>query len=111
VPISGGMMYRVASALARAGAPAPLEQLYQVGRAPPHLSYFSARSMGTLLARLRLPVVAVVRDPELEVEGLRERVAFLRRLPAPLAAAAGGAAIGLAGVLGMQDTATFVCRA
>lgn len=111
VPISGGVMYRMASALARAGVSAPLEQLYQVGRAPPHLNYFSARSMEALFGRLRLPVARVVRDPEFEAEGLKERATFLQRLPAPLATAAGGAAVGLARVLGVQDTATFICRA
>lgn len=111
VPISGGMMYRMASALARAGVAAPLEQLYKMDRSPPHLSYFSARSMEALLERLRLPVARVVRDPEFEASGLKERATFLQRLPAPLATAAGGVAIGLSRALRMEDTAAFLCRA
>ncbi|HVE82299.1 MAG TPA: class I SAM-dependent methyltransferase [Myxococcales bacterium] len=111
VPISGGVMYRMAAALARAGVAAPLEQLYKVGCSPPHLHYFSARSMEALLERLRLPVARVVRDPEFDAGGLKERATFLRRLPAPLATAAGGAAIGVARALRMEDTAAFLCRA
>ncbi|HEY8206054.1 MAG TPA: methyltransferase domain-containing protein [Myxococcaceae bacterium] len=111
VPISGGVMYRAASALARAGVSAPLDQLYQVGRLPPHVNYFSVRSMRALLDQLRLPLVRVVRDPEFEASGLKERATFLQALPPPVATAAGGAAIGLARVLRMEDTAAFLCRA
>ncbi len=110
VPISGGVLYRLASALARAGVVAPLEQLYQVGRVPPHLHYFSMRSMHALLERLRLPVARVVRDPEFEAGSLKTRATFLRRLPPALATAAGGAAVGLSSALRMQDTAAFLCR-
>jgi hypothetical protein len=111
VPISGGVMYRAASALARAGMAAPLDQLYQVGRMPPHVNYFSVRSMRALLERLRLPLLTLVRDPEFEASGLKERATFLQALPPPVATAAGGAAIGLARALRMEDTAAFLCRA
>jgi len=110
VPISSGVMYRLAAALARAGVVAPLEQLYQVGRMPPHVNYFSVRSMEALLERLRLPVARVIRDPEFEAGGLKERASFLQRLPPTLAAAAGSAALGLSRVLRMEDTASFLCR-
>lgn len=111
VPISGGVMYRTASALARAGMAAPLDQLYQVGRTPPHVNYFSVRSMRALLDRLRLPLLTMVRDPEFEASGLKERATFLQALPPSVATAAGGAAIGLARALRMEDTAAFLCRA
>jgi len=111
VPISGGVLYRTASALARAGMAAPLDQLYQVGRTPPHVNYFSVRSMRALLERLRLPLLTVVRDHEFEASGLKERATFLQALPPSVATAAGGAAIGLARALRMEDTAAFLCRA
>ena len=111
VPISGGVLYRAASALARAGMAAPLDQMYQVHRWAPHVNYFSVRSMRALLDRLRLPLLAIVRDPEFEASGLKERATFLQALPPPVATAAGGAAIGLARALRMEDTAAFLCRA
>jgi len=111
VPISGGVLYRTASVLARAGMTAPLDQLYQVGRTPPHVNYFSVRSMRALLQRLRLPLLTIVRDPEFEPSSLKERATFLQAFPQPVATAAGGAAVGLARALRMEDTAAFLCRA
>jgi hypothetical protein len=111
VPVSGGVMYRMASALARAGVRTPLEQLYQASRTPPHVNYFSVRSMERLLARLGLPVARVVPDAEFDASGLKDRATFLRGLPASLTTAAGGAAIGIAGALRLHDSAAFLCRA
>ena len=78
---------------------------------PPHVNYFSLHSMERLLERLRLPVARVVRDPEFDAPGLKDRATFLQRLPPSLATAAGGAAIGIASALRMQDSAAFLCRA
>jgi SAM-dependent methyltransferase len=111
VPISSGLMYRSAAALARVGMAAPLDQLYQVGTSPPHLNYFSFRSMHALLDRLRLPVARSWQDPEFEASALRHRAGFLRRVPRPVATAVGAAAVGMGKALRMQDTAVFLCRA
>lgn len=111
VPISSGLMYRSAAGLARVGMTAPLDQLYQVGTFPPHLNYFSVRSMRALLDRLRLPVIRSWQDPEFEVSALRHRAHFLQRVPQAVATAVGAAAVGLGKALRMQDTAVFLCRA
>ena len=66
--------------------------------------------MRALAARLHLTVLEVVRDPEFDANGLADRAAFLKRVPAPLATAMGKAAVGVANALRMQDTAAFFCR-
>jgi hypothetical protein len=109
VPVSSGLLYRTATLLARLGASAPLEQLYQVGTHPPHLSYFSQRSLELLLAQCSLEIVERWRDLDFEPAELGRRVHMLRRLrrlatlPAIIAARAAAA-------LGLQDSLIVIAR-
>jgi hypothetical protein len=76
VPSSGGFLFRLARALARAGvARGPLRQLYQAGTFPPHYHYFGAESLRRLLERGGLEVVAVVRDLDFEPGRFSARLA------------------------------------
>jgi SAM-dependent methyltransferase len=110
VPVSGGLLYRTAAALARAGVVGPLEQLYQVGTEPPHRSYFSDRSARALLARAGLRVVDAVPDLDFEPAHLAGRARALARLPAAVGRLAGGAAGAAARALGWQDAMAYLAE-
>jgi hypothetical protein len=81
VPVSDGILFRAARAMARLGICGPLEQLYQCGTWPPHFSYFSRRSLRLLLRRSGLRPVREFGDPDFEPESLSGRVQELRRIP------------------------------
>jgi hypothetical protein len=109
VPVSSGLLHRLASALAAAGRTGPLEQLYQVGTSPPHLGYFSRHSLERFLVEAGLRPVAWQRDRDMEPESFRDPVAALRSLPPWLATAAGYAVAHAATALHMEDA--LVCLA
>jgi 2-polyprenyl-3-methyl-5-hydroxy-6-metoxy-1,4-benzoquinol methylase len=110
VPVAGGLLYRTARLLARAGVQAPLEQLYQVGTEPPHRSYFTRASLERSLASAGLRVTAVVGDRDFEPESLAERARPLARMPRPLARLAGGSAAAASAWLGLPDSIIAVAR-
>jgi hypothetical protein len=89
VPVSRGLLYRTAAGMARLGSPALLEQLYQVGTSPPHVSYFSRSSMDRLLNLAGYEVLEHVSDRDFEPAALAGRVRALRRFPALVARGAG----------------------
>jgi hypothetical protein len=107
VPLSCGLLYRAATVSARLGSTALLDQLYQVGTDPPHLSYFSPRSLETLLERCGLRVVLKLGDRDFEPKWLRSRVQALRRLPAFLPASLGWIMAAGIRVTGGHDAAIF----
>jgi DNA-directed RNA polymerase subunit N (RpoN/RPB10) len=92
VPVADGVLYRLARALARARVYGPLEQLYQVGTEPPHLSYFTRRSLDAFLTARGLRVADRRGLLELDPASLGARVAALRRFPRALTARIGGIA-------------------
>lgn len=75
-PSSEGALYRLAVALRRLGARAPLERLWQKGFPSPHLSYFSPRSLDLLMARHGLGRHGRRRLRTVSCRGLRDRVGF-----------------------------------
>ena len=79
VPVSQGLLYRLACAAASLGVPGPLEQLYQVGTDPPHQSYFSRRSLSLLIERAGLELVHVERERDFDAAGFGQRVRLLSR--------------------------------
>ena len=110
VPLSSGLLYRVAVALARTGAAGALEQLYQVGTSPPHLSYFSRASLARLLEGANLEVIAAPGDRDFEAFALAHRVRALRTLPSWGGAAFGGALSALIEVAHLHDSVICVAR-
>jgi hypothetical protein len=97
VPVADGILYRLARALARARIFGPLEQLYQVGTDPPHLSYFTRRSLHTFLSARGLRVADRFGLVELDPASLGARVTALRGLPRPVTASLGAIAAWVAG--------------
>ena len=89
VPVADGVLYRIARALARFGLFAPLDQLYQVGTEPPHLGYFTRRSLDTFLSAQGLRVVSRIGILDFDPTTLGGRVAVLRRSPRIIAAPLG----------------------
>lgn len=81
VPVADGLLYRLARALARLRVFGPLDQLYQVGTDPPHLSYFTRRSLEAFLSARSLGVVGRLDLLEFDPRSFGGRVAALRRLP------------------------------
>jgi methyltransferase family protein len=97
VPVADGILYRLARALARARIFGPLEQLYQVGTEPPHLSYFTRRSLHVFLSARGLRVADRLGLVELDPASMGARVAALRGLPRPVTASIGAIAAWVAG--------------
>jgi Methyltransferase domain len=97
VPVADGILYRLARTLARARIFGPLEQLYQVGTDPPHLSYFTRRSLHAFLSARGLRVADRLGLVELDPASIGARVAALRGLPRPVTASLGAIAAWVAG--------------
>ena len=109
VPVSSGLLHRIASALSRAGVTGPLEQLYQVGTSPPHFSYFSRSSLERLLTQCGFKVVGWAGDCDFEPDGLADRIRVLSRLPRWVAHGFGSTLAATARALHMEDA--LVCVA
>ncbi len=107
VPDAGGLFYRGAQLLARAGIAGPIEQLYQVGTNPPHFSYFTHRSMRRLLESLGLTVLGVRGDRDFEPASLGQRARALAGMPA-VGRVAGSTAAGLADLTRWHDAAIYL---
>jgi hypothetical protein len=109
VPVSDGLLYRMTRALQVAGAPGPLEQLYQVGTEPPHRSYFSAASAAALLTAAGLELVRATWELDFEPEALAARARALRRFPT-WARLAGRAVAALSRALDRADSLILLAR-
>jgi hypothetical protein len=107
VPDAGGLLYRGARLLARAGVAGPTEQLYQVGTDPPHFNYFTHRSMGRLLDSHALTSIATRGDRDFEPDSFGQRARPLARMPT-IAKVAGSAAARLADLTGWHDAAIYL---
>jgi 2-polyprenyl-3-methyl-5-hydroxy-6-metoxy-1,4-benzoquinol methylase len=108
VPDSHGLLYRAATFLARFGRPAMLEQLYQVGTSPPHLSYFSAGSLQRLLETTSLRPLTRRADLDFEPENLGDRARALGSVPRWLTRAAGAVLARVALTLRMEDSLIYL---
>jgi hypothetical protein len=77
VPVSRGLLFRLANCLRHFGWTRPLEQMFQVGTHPPHYHYFSTRSLQFFLKRLSLDERGFLDDNDFD--DLSGRIQF----PAP----------------------------
>jgi hypothetical protein len=109
VPVTDGLLYRTASALANVKVIGPLEQLYQVGTFPPHHSYFSRRSLAAFLTRHGLRSVDEFGLLEFDPSTFGSRVAVLRRAPRTLTRAI-GATTALVAERTTQDSYVVLAR-
>ena len=107
VPVAEGLLYRSSVLLARAGVCGPIEQLYQVGTFPPHESYFTERSLSTLLRRVGLWETARIGMLDFDPERFGPRVTALRHAPRAAARALGTVAAALAAVTSYDATVVF----
>lgn len=105
VPVPG-FLYGMAVTLSKLGRPEALEQMYQVGTSPPHLSYFSRRSMRGLIASCGLSLTLERGDLDFEPESLASRARAARRLPTAVGRTAGLALAAGCRVTGAYDTVT-----
>jgi SAM-dependent methyltransferase len=94
VPIRG-LLHGLARLLSLVGLQGPIRQLYQVGTWPPHLNYFSTRSVEALVRDLGLDVTGILGDADFEPALLAERMGARNRFFRFLARGA-GAGLGLA---------------
>jgi SAM-dependent methyltransferase len=109
VPVSNGLLYRIASALSAFGFSAPIEQLYQVGTTPPHESYFSKGSALELLRKCGLELVRVEFDRDFEATSLTARARALKALPR-LARISGETIALLVTAFGFEDSVILLAR-
>lgn len=87
LPVSDGIIYRVARIAAKLGIKGPLERMWQKGLPSPHLSYFSRGTLPTLMERAGF---TLVKDGDLEsirTDGLYERIRYDKNVSTPKAAA------------------------
>lgn len=66
VPISDGILFRVAALLSFFGWHGPYHQLFQVGTFPPHFHYFSKKSLALFLKKLGLRELRGIDDSEVD---------------------------------------------
>jgi hypothetical protein len=110
VPMSSGLLYRVAELASKARVYGPLAQLWQQGTFPPHYHYFSRRSLHTFLARNGFEAIEEMPDADFDAGEFRDRVAVLRRLPAAIGLAAGVALRGAVQVTRAFDSVIVIAR-
>jgi SAM-dependent methyltransferase len=79
LPSSGGVFYRIASALCRAGSCGPFERMWQVGLPSPHVHYFAPANLARLLGRHGFEVVRQGTLATLRLGGLYTRIAYAGR--------------------------------
>lgn len=88
LPDSRGALFRLAKVLAAAGAPGPLDRLWQRGFPSPHLSYFDPDNLTRLARRHGFEPVARLALPALERRGLWQRLRLDRQRSAASSALA-----------------------
>lgn len=85
LPVSGGIFFRIARLLARAGNGGPYRRLWQADMPSPHLSYFSASNIEKLFNNHAFDLIISGRLRSITAKGLFDRVHFDRTLN-PIAA-------------------------
>jgi SAM-dependent methyltransferase len=74
VPNADGIGFRTARLLRRARVSGPYERFWQLGLPSPHVHYFSARGIETLLQRCGFRILSHERLPSVSRKGLWERI-------------------------------------
>ncbi|MBA0245360.1 methyltransferase domain-containing protein [Stenotrophomonas maltophilia] len=86
-PARTGVLYRVARVMARMGAPASFERLWQKGFPSPHVHYLDDGSMRAIGTRTGLSLQHARTLPSLSVKGLYARIRYDRSVSAAKAMA------------------------
>jgi len=86
LPVSDGLIFRLARLAARVGVRGPLARLWQEGLPSPHRSYFSAETLPRLVARHGFVLRTSGSLRSLTREGLYQRIRYDRRVGAAQAA-------------------------
>jgi len=110
VPLTDGLLYKIALAMSRVHFFDPIHQLYQVGTSPPHLGYYSVQAMKTFLGQAGLTVVDTIGDCEFEPEYFPDRVAPLRHFPKWVGSALGRGIRRLSNTLASHETMVFIAK-
>ena len=76
LPSSKGIFYRLAKLLHGLGVRGPFERLWQKGLPSPHVHYFHAQNLGSLLARNGFSELTSDRLPTLQLRGLFTRISY-----------------------------------
>lgn len=86
VPSRRGFFYRTSKLLARCGWPGPFERMWQKGFPSPHVHYFDASTLQSLVQRHGFVAERMELLPSISVRGTWERIRYAA--DAPLAASA-----------------------
>lgn len=87
LPVSEGVVFRTARIAARAGFTGPLQRMWQQGLPSPHLSYFSAETLGRLMQRAGFSLLRQGSIEAIATDGLYERIRYDKKMSAAKASA------------------------
>jgi len=104
VPCRDGVLFRTSRFFARLGIQGPVKQLFQLGTWPPHLQYFSSKSLRLFVQNLGLTILEEWGDPDVEPGQLANRAASTKLLPRALVSSAAHLMIGCGKTLGQFDS-------
>jgi SAM-dependent methyltransferase len=104
VPCRDGVLFRTSRCLAWLGASGPIKQLVQIGTFPPHLQYFSSRSLRCFVENLGLAILEEWGDPDVEPDQLRNRAPSLKAFPPALVSSTASLIIGCGRTVGCLDS-------
>jgi hypothetical protein len=104
VPCRNGVFFRTSRFMARLGIRGPIKQLFQLETSPPHLQYFSSKSLRLFLQKLGLTILEEWGDPDVEPKQLGNRATSTKLLPRALVSAGASLMVGCGKALGQLDS-------
>jgi hypothetical protein len=84
LPSSRGFFYRLSRLFARVGLPGPFERMWQKDLPSPHVHYFNASNLATLVGRHDFTLLQSFTLPSLRASGLMERLSFVGKVSRPV---------------------------
>lgn len=93
IPVSDGLIFRLARIAARAGVAGPLRRMWQEGLPSPHLNYFSSSTLPRLFERNGFVLEKSGPLQSMAMKGLYRRIRYDRKTGAVSAAVLYGAAL------------------
>jgi SAM-dependent methyltransferase len=85
LPVSSGIVFRTTRAAAKVGLRGPFERMWQKGLPSPHLSYFSANTLRTLMERAGFTLIKHGNLQAIVTEGLYARIRYDKSISTPKA--------------------------
>ena len=85
LPVSDGIFFKVARALARVGLDGPLARLWQKGLPSPHLSYFSRATLPRFVTERGFEMVSAFDLPSVATSKLWDRIRYDKSIGLPSA--------------------------